>query len=140
MITEEILNAIIAGQAVEYRHSPTDKWEIRCLNEGRWCEPIDGKGWVPVSNVDTLKGILTVLAKYEWRLIKESRDWKGALEWLKEGKKVKRGAWQAPCWLVQDPSGSLQWQDSTCARPDIYVGYYRFNAKDFEATDWEIVE
>lgn len=139
MISQEVLTALIAGRAIEYR-SGADHWEIRCLVNGHWCEPIDGTGWVPVSAVSNLKQLLQVLLQYEWRVLREQRDWTGALKWLKEGKKIRRGAWRANCWLVLDSSLGLQWQDETCKRPDIYVGYYRFKLADFEATDWEIVE
>lgn len=132
MITEEILNAIIAGRAVEFKDSD-GQWRVRCLYQGSWCMPKDGVGWVQAISPDCLQIIFEFMAKYEWRLLKESRDWKGALEWLKEGKSVRRAKW-APQLSVRALATivNFYWLEDESE--------IAFCTDDFEATDWEIVE
>jgi hypothetical protein len=139
MINSDQIDTLIKGGTVRYSDGAGVK--LFATKDGELCWKFDTKddnGWNRLPS--GINNVLHFLGSGVWGEHVERRDWEGALEWLKEGKKVRRGAWQAPCWLVQDSSDSLQWQDETCARPDIYVGYYRFYANDFESTDWEIFE
>jgi hypothetical protein len=130
MISQEVLEAIVKGCAVEFEDA-LGKWQIRCLVDGEWCMPVDGKGWVPCMTRPNLAILLGVLSKYEWRRYCEQRDWKGALEWLKEGKFIRRASWCKTVYVKQSATLCDFYVDGTIIDRS-------YTVEDFEATDWEL--
>jgi hypothetical protein len=86
--TNEVLEAVLLGKELEQKHK-------------------DGSCWKPSSLTVKDGGIMELLT-CEFRLKpKEQRDFAGALEWLREGKAIRR-----PCWGPEEkwficPSGYL---------------------------------
>lgn len=130
MISKDVLESIVKGCAVEFEDA-LGHWQIRCLVDGEWCMPVDGKGWVPCMVKPNLAILLGVLAKYEWRLMREQRDWKGALEWLREGQHVRRASWGKGLHLRHLAYFVDHYTENTPSPQS-------FLAEDFEATDWEL--
>ena len=137
MITKEVLDAVVKGCAVEFEDA-LGHWQLRCLVDGEWCMPVDGKGWAPCKTKPNLAILLGILSKYEWRRHCEQRDWKGALEWLKEGKSIRRSFWIPGLILKLDACGHLQFSDRPHGQ-SVEAVARRFSVESFEAIDWELV-
>ena len=72
-------------------------------------------------------------------------DFKQAIEWLKEGKKVRRKKWKSniicgisdSVWDGKEHKRGIYFYDKDKIHITINL---KFSLKDFEATDWEIFE
>jgi hypothetical protein len=84
MITEEVLKALSEGRRVEYL-ATDNKWHGIQRMGDRFYYQHD-----PVET--SAASLLWCMAELKWRLPIEQRDWMGALEWIKEGKHVKRSS------------------------------------------------
>jgi hypothetical protein len=129
MITEEVLTALKNGEVVQFRRDAYQGWmfvqSVGTIIEYWYPEPVVPNR-IKVMNYNWL---LRMMVECEWCVKVDQRDWLGALEWIKEGKRVKRAG----------QKGGPQARLSHDLKAELMVLHY-MKVEDFEAKDWVVAD